>query len=103
MPEDTSAASGGTTTGPSSVEKIVGALGLFVHCSLVGYLYLTSGLVVPWWGMLVLFVVWLGLFVQGIRWVSGPRPMLALAVPVLAIVFLAAVLALGSWVFGWSA
>ena len=37
------------------------------------FLYAASGLVAPWWGVVLLLLVWLVLFVVGCRWWT-PHP-----------------------------
>ncbi|HEU4811355.1 MAG TPA: hypothetical protein VFT00_04380 [Nocardioides sp.] len=66
------------------------------------FLYAASGLVAPWWGVTILLLVWVLLFVVACVWWSlHPRwvPFLA----VFAMVFwFAAVTAGGAWL-GWTA
>ena len=66
------------------------------------FLYAASGLVAPWWGVVMLLLVWLVLFVLGCRWwTPHPKrlPLLAIAAMVL---WFAAITAGSSWL-GWTA
>ena len=66
------------------------------------FLYLASPLVAPLAGVLFLFVGWAGLLIGAVR-LRWTRPWLVLLTPVASVAFWAAVLTLGSWVFGWAA
>ena len=68
----------------------------------VGYFYLVAGLVTPFYGLIVLWVVWVALLVLAI-WMLRRRPLLALAVPLVALGILVGVTALGGAFLGWSA
>jgi hypothetical protein len=66
------------------------------------FLYAASGLVAPWWGVVLLLLVWLVLFVVGcLWWTPHPNrlPLLAVAAVVL---WFAAITAGGAWL-GWTA
>lgn len=68
----------------------------------VGVFYLASGLVAPLWAVLLLWLVWLGLAVALIAlWRIGS--LVALAVPVVAVVVWHAVILAGQALLGWSA
>ena len=76
----------------------VGMIGI----AAVLFLYGVSGLVAPWWGVLVLFLMWIGLFVLATRWwTRHPRWVAVLPLAALAIWF-AVVSAGGAWL-GWTA
>ena len=91
-----------TGRGPS-VGRVIGVLGLIMHCTFVAYLILVSGLVVPWYGLLVLFAIWLALLVLGVRWLRSSRPARAVAVPGIALLAWIGMLFMGVYLFGWTA
>lgn len=66
------------------------------------FLYAASGLVAPWWGVVLLLLVWLVMFVLACRWWT-PHPK---RLPVLAVTTIAfwplAIIAGGAWL-GWTA
>lgn len=66
------------------------------------FLYAVSGLVAPWWGVVVLMVVWVMLFVVACRWWT-PHPKRMLLLPVLATVIWFAGLNAGGLWLGWTA
>ena len=80
----------------------LGVVGIVLHCTVVAWYYLASGLIVPAYGLLLLFVIWLTLLALGIRWVRSPVPARALATPFLAAVAWVAILFLGGRLLGWS-
>jgi hypothetical protein len=66
------------------------------------FLYAASGLVAPWWGVVLLLLVWLAFFVTACLWWTpypARLPLLALASWVF---WFAAVTAGGAWL-GWTA
>ena len=66
------------------------------------FLYAASGLVAPWWGVALLLLVWLALFVVACAWwTPHPGRLPALAVAAIAFWFVA-VTAGGAWL-GWTA
>ena len=66
------------------------------------FLYAASGLLAPWWAVVLLLVVWLVLFVVACRWWT-PHPRRVPLVAVVAVVFwFAALNAGGAWL-GWTA
>lgn len=83
------------------VAKVFGIFGVILYV-LTGWLYLTSGLVVPFPWVYVLWAIWLaGLIV--LRIVFRDRPLLTPLVAVGAVVAWVAYVQLGSWLFGWTA
>lgn len=64
--------------------------------------YAASGLVAPWYGVVVLMVLWFALLVLAFSWWTR-RPTLTLVVPVLAFVLLFAVVSFGGAFLGWTA
>jgi hypothetical protein len=68
----------------------------------VGFLYAFSGLIAPWWGVLVLWTMWLALT----TWVVASwqrRPWVVVVSPVVAYALWGAVVLMGDWLFGWTA
>jgi len=66
------------------------------------FLYAFSGLLAPWWFVIGLWLIWLALFVQGIRWFN-PYPKRVLWLPVVAALLWFGLLNAGSAIFGFSA
>ena len=66
------------------------------------FLYAASGLLAPWYGVLVLLVIWLGLFVVVTRWWT-PHPRRTLLLPVAALALWFVVLTLGEVLLDWTA
>jgi hypothetical protein len=66
------------------------------------FLYAVSGLLAPWYAVVLLMVVWLVLFVVAARWWT-PHPAWTLLVPLIAIVVWFGVLTAGEALFGWTA
>jgi hypothetical protein len=66
------------------------------------FLYAVSGLLAPWYGVVLLMLIWLVLFVVACRWWT-PHPRRTLLVPLVALVVWFAVLLLGEALFGWTA
>jgi hypothetical protein len=66
------------------------------------FLYAASGLLAPWYGVLLLLLVWLVLFVVACRWWT-PHPKLMLVLPAIAVVIWFAVLILGEALLDWTA
>jgi hypothetical protein len=89
-----------TTTWP--VGRVLGLIGVVLYVATGVFPYLASGLVVPLWGIAVLYAGWLvglwltiRLFRSGSGW--------ALAMPVAAVAFWWLVVTLGESLFGWTA
>jgi len=66
------------------------------------FLYAVSGLLAPWYGVVLLLLVWVVLFVVACRWWT-PHPKLMLVLPGIAVVIWFAVLVLGEALFDWTA
>jgi hypothetical protein len=66
------------------------------------FLYAASGLLAPWYGVVLLLAIWVGLFVVATRWWT-PHPRRTLLLPLVAIVVWFAVLYVGEAVFDWTA
>ena len=63
--------------------------------------YAASGLMAPLWAIVVLLLVWLGLFVLAIYWFRA-HPMRVLALPVVAVVIWFATMYAGEQYLGWT-
>ncbi len=66
------------------------------------FLYAASGLVAPYWGLVLLMFIWLVLFVQGCRWWSS-HPARLLFLPLVAIVAWFGIITAGGAWLGWTA
>jgi hypothetical protein len=66
------------------------------------FLYAASGLLAPWWGVALLLLVWVALFVVATRWWT-PHPKRTLLLPLIAIVVWFGVLFAGEALFSWTA
>lgn len=81
-----------------SVWPFIGMIGM----AATFFLYATSGLVAPGWGVALLLLVWFALFVVAVRWWT-PHPRRVVLVPLVAlVVWFAALTAGGAWL-GWTA
>lgn len=80
----------------------LGVAGIIVHCTVIAFLFLASGLVAPLYGLLALFVIWVALLLLGIRWLRGRNPSLAFGIPFLAVGAWLGVLTFGDYVLGWT-
>lgn len=68
----------------------------------IGFFYLSSGLVAPLWAVIGLLIIWAGLVVVGIVWFRR-RPLRVLVLPVIAVVVWFTVITLGERLLGWTA
>jgi hypothetical protein len=66
------------------------------------FLYAVSGLLAPWYGVVLLLAIWVVLFVVATRWWT-PHPKRTLLLPLVAVVVWFAVLGLGEALFDWTA
>jgi hypothetical protein len=66
------------------------------------FLYAASGLVAPWWAVVLLMLVWCALFLVATQWWT-PHPTRMLWLPVIAVVVWFGTLVLGAALLGWSA
>lgn len=83
------------TTSPWPFVAMVGMAGCF-------FLYAASGLLAPWYGVVLLLAIWVALFVVATRWWT-PHPRRTLLLPVIALVVWFGVLTLGELVLDWTA
>lgn len=66
------------------------------------FLNLVSGLVAPWWGVLLLLALWCALLVVGIRWWT-PHPVRLAFLPLVSLVLWFGIVMAGDLWFGWTA
>lgn len=66
------------------------------------FLYAASGLLAPWWAVVLLLLVWVALLVLACLWWT-PHPRAVVGVAVLALVLWFAVMTAGGAWLGWSA
>ena len=76
----------------------VGMAGMAV----VFFLYAASGLVAPYWAVIVLLVVWVALMALAIRWWT-PHPRRVLVLPLVAAVVWFAAISAGGYFLDWTA
>lgn len=86
---------------PTVLAKVVGALGILAQLVLFPF-YLSSGLVTPLWGLIVLIMIWTALLVVAIR-LWRTRPFLVPLVPVVAVAVWLGVVSAGEAWLGWTA
>jgi hypothetical protein len=66
------------------------------------FLYAASGLLAPWYGVVLLLVIWVVLFVVATRWWT-PHPKRTLLLPLIALAVWFGVLTAGEVLFDWTA
>ena len=66
------------------------------------FLYAVSGLLAPWYGVVLLMLIWVVLFVVATRWWT-PHPRRTLLIPLVALVVWFVVLTVGEVLFDWTA
>ena len=76
-------------------------IGIGAHVATI-FLYLASGLLAPFAGVLFLLAGWVALLVAALR-LRRSHPWLVALTPAASIGFWAAVVTFGNWVFGWTA
>jgi len=89
----------------STGEKVAAVVAIVGHLAVGVFPYAASGLLVPAWGIVVLYALWLGLAVGLVRLLRGDRrrPMLAPLVPVAAVAVWFAFVSAGEVLFDWTA
>jgi hypothetical protein len=85
----------GPKASPWPFVAMIGMAGCF-------FLYAASGLLAPWYGVVLLMVIWVALFVLATRWWT-PHPARTLLVPLIALVLWFGVLTAGEVLFDWTA
>ena len=96
------------TSSPGSVRlspiarNIVAGLGAAAHLVVFVMFYLPAGLIVPLWGIALLWVLWAALAVLVVRWFR-PHPLWVLAIPVAALLIWVCVVSAGGAFLGWTA
>ena len=83
-------------------QRVLGWLGVGLHCTLVAVLYYAALLLAPMYAVYSLWVLWVGLLVLAVHLVPR-RPAAAFGVPFFALVLWYAVMAFGSAVLNWTA
>jgi hypothetical protein len=82
----------------------MGVVGIVLQCTFVAFWFLALAmLVAPPYGQALLGTVWVVLLALGIRWMRGPVPARALAIPFLAAGAWFVVLKVGEGLLGWEA
>jgi hypothetical protein len=76
-------------------------MGITFH-GLLGVLYLLSGLLAPFWAVVVLWTLWTGLLAVAIHQRTS-RPVLVAVIPIVGLVAWTVALWAGSVLFGWAA
>lgn len=82
-------------------DRLILVLAILGHLG-AGIFYAAAGLVAPLWAVLLLWALWLVLLWQLVR-IWRRRPLLSLAVPVVAVALFFAVITLGEQMLGWTA
>ena len=91
----------GTEPKGGVVSRVLGVIGLVLYLA-VGWLYLASGLVVPFPWLVGVWVIWaVGLLVLFRVFRASPR--LTPLVPLAAVAVWVVVVQMGSWLLGWTA
>lgn len=73
-----------------------------VAMAAVFFLYAVSGLVAPLWGVVLLLLIWVALFVLCVRWWTPHPGRLPFVAAVAVVVWFAVISAGGAWL-GWTA
>jgi hypothetical protein len=89
-------------TGPGWFRAALGWGGILLHVAVGVFPYSASGLLAPWYGIVLLWACWAALLVAALR-LRPRRPLWVPAVPVAAIVLWWPVLSLGENLLGWTA
>jgi hypothetical protein len=70
--------------------------------AVMAFLYFASGLVAPWWAVVLLVMIWFVHLVLGCAWFMK-HPMRVLVLPLsLAVIWFSSI-ALGAWLLDWTA
>ncbi len=88
-------------SGNKTLGLVVAGLGIALMLGTLPF-YLASGLVAPLWAIVVLLMVWIALFLLGIRWFRR-HPFWVIGLPVVAVAIWFGVLTAGEQLLGWTA
>ena len=80
---------------------VLGWVGLVGHLA-TAFLYLAAGLMAPLYGIVALWIVWLGLLALAV-WLLRRHPVWTLAVPVASVLLFFGLMQLGGSLLGWTA
>jgi hypothetical protein len=90
-----------TAAGRDASAVIAGVTGGVLHL-FMGVFVAASGLLAPWWAVVLLVAIWGALWIPILRW-RRPHPFRAMFVPfVMAAIWWASITAGDTW-FGWTA
>ena len=86
-------------------EKVAAVVSVVLHLAVGVFPYAASGLLVPIWGIVVLYALWLALAVVLVRMLRGERrrPLFAPLIPVAALAVWFAVVTAGEVLLDWTA
>jgi hypothetical protein len=87
---------------PADARHLVGSFIGMSGMACVLFLVLASGLVAPAWAVVLLTLVWLVLFVLGVRWFMH-HPWRVAALPVVMVAVWFATVSAGAALLGWTA
>jgi len=91
-----------TSDRPADARHLLGSFIGMIGMACALFLVLASGLVAPWWAVVLLTLVWIALFVLGTRWFMH-HPWRVAALPVvMAAVWFGTVMA-GAFLLDWNA
>ncbi|MBA2560677.1 MAG: hypothetical protein H0V07_12500 [Propionibacteriales bacterium] len=82
--------------------RVIGGLGIALHCTIVAFFYYGSLLIAPRYAAYSLWVLWAAFLVLAV-YLLLRRPVWTLAVPALAFAVWLGVMATESWLLGWTA
>ena len=83
-------------------QRVVNWVAVVLHCTVVAFVYVLSGLVMPGYAVVGLWLVWLALLALAVHWLRR-RSRWVLAVPVTAAAVWHGVGILGDRLLGWTA
>lgn len=83
-------------------QRVLGWLGVVLHCTVVALFYYGSLLLAPTWAVYILWVLWAAFLLLAVYWLLH-RPAWALVVPFAAAAVWFGVMGVGDWLLGWTA
>ena len=86
----------------STKRRVLGWLGVGLHCTVVAIFYYAALLIAPMYAVYSLWVLWVALLALAI-YLAPRRPAAAFGVPFLAIVLWYAVISIGAAALNWTA